>query len=298
MSTKQLEACKICNVSDWSVSYAGPIRLGQFGQYRDAVVSRCNSCQVEYLPPKRDNIMEFYQSGEYRESVDEGSNIETFLQLHDAEHLNDLKFLKSIPIRGKVIADVGCGGGSFLDLVSGYASVTLAIEPTRTYHKSLRDRGHLVFPDVSNALDEWRGRVDVVTSLNVIEHVEDPVSFLQELRLLLADDGIAVITTPNLNDILVEVGVEAYRSFFYRDVHIFNFNENALRVATQAAGFREFTPFYMHDFNFANFVNWLTLGKPTGNSGKTGLGKLFDHIWQATLEEKGFADTLGAYIRA
>jgi SAM-dependent methyltransferase len=44
------------------------------------------------------------------------------------------------------------------------------------------------------------GRYGLVTSIEVIEHVESPIGFLRNIGRLLKPDGIAVITTPNVDN--------------------------------------------------------------------------------------------------
>jgi SAM-dependent methyltransferase len=48
---------------------------------------------------------------------------------------------------------------------------------------------------------------DVVIAGEVIEHVDDPGLFLDAMRVLLADDGLLVLTTPNASGLLSAVGV-------------------------------------------------------------------------------------------
>jgi len=42
---------------------------------------------------------------------------------------------------------------------------------------------------------------DLVTAIEVIEHVESPIGFLRNVRSLLAPTGVAVITTPNVDSL-------------------------------------------------------------------------------------------------
>jgi 2-polyprenyl-3-methyl-5-hydroxy-6-metoxy-1,4-benzoquinol methylase len=42
---------------------------------------------------------------------------------------------------------------------------------------------------------------DLVTAIEVIEHVENPIAFLRNVRRLLAPSGIAVLTTPNVDSL-------------------------------------------------------------------------------------------------
>ncbi|MCC5952851.1 MAG: class I SAM-dependent methyltransferase [Acidimicrobiia bacterium] len=45
------------------------------------------------------------------------------------------------------------------------------------------------------------GRFDLVTAVEVIEHLEAPISFLRNIAKLLAPNGVAVLTTPYLDSL-------------------------------------------------------------------------------------------------
>lgn len=291
------ELCPVCGERRWQTAYQGPIRQGSFGKLTEGEVYRCTSCEVEYLPPVKTDLTSYYQSGEYRSDVGESPDVSNYFHLHDTEQFARFGLLHDIPIRDRIIADVGCGGGSFLDGVHGFASQAIAIEPAIFYHDSLRQRGYGVYPDVASAIPEWQGQIDLATCFSVIEHVEQPVLLLQEMRSLLASDGWLLLSTPNRNDILLQLDCTAYRSFFYRTVHVFYFNEHALKRLASAAGFSRCEIRYVHRYNYSNFVGWLRDGRPTGNKGQTVLGAEFDRLWQSTLESRGVADYLYAYLR-
>lgn len=291
-----MDPCKICGAADWVVSYDGPVRSGTFGKSVHGVVYKCGKCGVEFLPPQVDDLEAYYRDGTYRDSVNESSDIGRYFSLHDGEQLKKYGVLEGIPLRGRVFADVGCGGGSFLDGVKGFASKTIAIEPTITYHQSLKARGHVVYKDALSALAECKGSIDVATAFSVIEHVENPVSFLREVRALLANDGQLILSTPNLKDFLLQSLVSSYRGFFYRTAHIHYFDQSGLKMAAEAAGYSSVSFKYVHRFNFSNFMGWLLENKPTGNSTRTVLGAPFDAIWGSQLEASGASDYLYAYL--
>jgi hypothetical protein len=45
------------------------------------------------------------------------------------------------------------------------------------------------------------GQFDLVTAVEVVEHLESPIGFLRGVRELLTDDGVAILTTPNVDSL-------------------------------------------------------------------------------------------------
>jgi SAM-dependent methyltransferase len=288
----------VCGTTDWQTAYEGPIRAGTFGQECPGLIARCGRCGVHMLASPRDLDETYYASGQYRADVGEGLDPESFFARHDHEQFARMALLERLPLRGRTVADVGCAGGSFLDAVSGFARQTVAIEPSSSYHNSLRTRGHQVYSDLTAARTDWAGRIDLAVSFSVIEHVDHPVAFLEGIRSLLAPSGVALVSTPNLDDVLMQCECEPYRRFFYRVVHRYYFGPAALKMAAQAAGFQQCDIVFRHRFPFSNFIGWLRDGRPTGAHGSTALGGGFDRLWTASLETSGAADYLYAFLTA
>jgi SAM-dependent methyltransferase len=289
--------CPVCGAHQWTTAYTGPIRDGVFGRECDGRVIRCGRCTVEILAEPRRDLAQDYADGSYRTHVGESSDAESFFALHDGEQFTRLAMLERVPLRGRIVVDVGCGGGSFLDAVAGLAATTIAIEPSQSYHASLAKRRHQVYSDIGGALGGWAGKVDLAVSFSVIEHVADPVAFLADVRSLLTPSGMALVSTPNRDDVLLAAGCEAYRRFFYRVVHRFYFDAASLRQTATAARFGSCEVVYRHRFGFANFVNWLMRERPDAGQSRSPLDHQFDRIWTTTLEESGRADYLYAFLR-
>src|SRR3954471_5165540 len=126
--------CPICSSTHLVQAYQGKVRAGRFGNVVEAVVWRCSSCEMEWLPPTQPDLARFYESDEYRVSVDGHADPAEFHRLHDANSVRWLTQIDGALLRGATIADVGCGAGSFLDGVAGYARDVVAIEPARSFH--------------------------------------------------------------------------------------------------------------------------------------------------------------------
>lgn len=115
----------------------------------------------------------------------------------------DEKALK--PLAGKRAIDVGCGAGLLAEPLARLgAEVTgvdaagenVAVAAAHAAGSGLAIRyahGDIADP----AFAEPLGRFDLVTSMEVIEHVVDPSAFLDALAARLADGGLMILSTPN-----------------------------------------------------------------------------------------------------
>ena len=288
--------CAVCQSNAVRLTYRGPVRDGAFGSAIPAAVTRCEECGVERLEDVQ-LPSDYYVGDAYRQELQEPPDVEGYLERHDTEQYARFGLMESIRLRNAVVVDVGCAGGSFLDSIAGFARTTIGVEPGTAYCASLRSRGHEVYDSAESALQDWRDRVDVVCCFSVIEHVEDPVGLLSSMRALLRKGRVAVVSTPNRDDILMRLGGDAYRSFFYRKVHRFYFDGASLTRAASAAGFDGTRLRYVHRFGHANFTTWLGDRRPGGET-ESPLGAVFDQTWRATLEARGLADYLYAYLQA
>jgi CMP-N,N'-diacetyllegionaminic acid synthase len=284
--------CPVCAIGQAEIIYDGPVRAGVFGTFVPGRISRCAGCGLDQLQVAQALDDEVYRTGEYREMVGETKDARGFLDLHDGEQLEKLPFVSPHLRRGAVVADIGCGGGAFLDLVKGLAGSTLAIELTESFHASLRARGHRVFPHADDCARSHASGVDLAVSFSVIEHVPDPVQFLRAIGALLRPSGRLVISTPNRNDLLMKQGLPDYQAFFYRLVHRFYFDAGSLRRTCERAGLEVVELRYQQRFGFSNFANWLAQKRPTGRNPEPLLSPAFDKIWRSELERDGVADYL------
>ena len=104
-----------------------------------------------------------------------------------------------------------------MDAIKGVASETFGIEPCQDLHENLKFRGHKTFTDVNSARKILMARVDVLISFGVIEHVENPIQYLQDIFDLLKPNGVCYLETDNLNDILnsIATGQATISTAFY-----------------------------------------------------------------------------------
>jgi SAM-dependent methyltransferase len=297
MSVKNLNACEICNSSDWKAAYYGPVRDGAFGQLTvPRIVGRCSGCGVERLEESGAKGDEFYNSNEYRSLLSQPTDAMGFLQEHDNLQLLNLQQLWPLSLRGKVIADVGCAAGSFLDHVRGLVAGATAIEPNTDYHESLSKRGYDVFSNTKEACNAGLA-FDWAFSFGVIEHVANPREFLSEIGSILKPEGRLQLSTPNRKDVLMSLLPTDYPSFFYRSVHRWYFDRDSLTSCAKHAGLKIIEIRCSHRFGLSNAITWLRDRRPGGRDSMPIVGKpLFDDVWARGLEEQDAGDYLFAVL--
>lgn len=287
-----LMKCKICETESFSVLYHGRIRTGGFGNLSDEkqTVFCCESCGAGFLPDAGFD----YEDREYREAVDGAADVRLFQGLYDGEQVEKLTVTGSEGYRNAIIADIGCGGGSFLDFVSGVAGETIAVEPCESFQIKLAEK-HNVYSYVREALVLWAGKVDLAVSFAVMEHVDDPLLFLQEIRQLIKPGGKVLISTPNYDDWLLKFLPDIYESFFYRQAHQWYFNGRSIQKLANYAGFKSVELVYKNRFDLSNTLHWLRDHRPTG-IGKTETFTEMDCSYKSLLERSGKADFIYAWL--
>ena len=149
------------------------------------------------------------------------------------------------PRKGKLL-DVGCGEGLFLELASkdGWKIAGTEISPFAvTYVKKRLGpnmlQGELIdirFPD---------NKFDAITMWHVLEHTTNPLVMLKEIRRILKDDGVFILAIPNLNNIVSQWAyrlVKGKKMHLFdpsdRELHLYHFTPEAIRLALEKTGFR------------------------------------------------------------
>jgi 2-polyprenyl-3-methyl-5-hydroxy-6-metoxy-1,4-benzoquinol methylase len=144
----------------------------------------------------------------------------------------------------RVALDVGCSAGVLArELVAQGAVVDgIEMDPVAAAEAATVCRRVLV-GDVESLELPNEGRYDVILMADLIEHLKDPVKVMARLRPLLGADGVVLLTTPNVANWSIRLGLLAGR-WDYSDrglldrTHLRFFTRRTLIAAVREAGYR------------------------------------------------------------
>ena len=133
------------------------------------------------------------------------------------------------PATGRWI-DFGGGAGAFARFLSRSGFDAFAYD---TGHGIEIAKANGVPVASAAMLDAFDGTVDVVSAIEVLEHVRDPVVVMDRMARLLRPGGVLIITTGN---VARRRGPLARWSYLVPEVHITFFSPSSLALAFRQAG--------------------------------------------------------------
>jgi len=143
--------------------------------------------------------------------------------------------------KSHTLLDVGCGFGFTLDYWNWKSDLdqsALGYEPPA--HGKLGKE--ILGVNIKNCYlaqgqDQTERKFDRVFSSEVIEHVDDPMAFVLELKAKLKDDGILILTTPSAEYIIPQKPQTMIRAALSPGLHRILFSKKALKELLSKAGF-------------------------------------------------------------
>jgi 2-polyprenyl-6-hydroxyphenyl methylase/3-demethylubiquinone-9 3-methyltransferase len=104
------------------------------------------------------------------------------------------------PLAGKSALDVGCGAGLLAEPLARMGAQVTAVDAAPELIEVAKDHAAgqgLPIDYRAVGVESVEGSFDLVTSMEVIEHVADPQQFIDGLAARLADGGLMILSTPN-----------------------------------------------------------------------------------------------------
>jgi 2-polyprenyl-6-hydroxyphenyl methylase/3-demethylubiquinone-9 3-methyltransferase len=152
-----------------------------------------------------------------------------FRPLHEINPLR-LKWIDRLaPLAGKKVLDVGCGGGILAEAMAGAGATVSGIDLSEKALKVARlhlyESGRQVDYQLVSAEDyaeQHAGEFDIVTCMEMLEHVPDPASVVAACARLVTPGGWVFFSTLNRNPksyLFAIIGAEYVLKLLPRGTH-------------------------------------------------------------------------------
>ncbi|PHR49834.1 MAG: hypothetical protein COA32_01485 [Fluviicola sp.] len=213
------DTCLICNHR----------RLDPLKGYEKHHLVRCNSCSFVFSQaiPSSEELEKCYQ-GYGRNDYLSPITIKRYHELLD----------KMEPFRKtNKILDVGCGIGYFLEVAKERGWEIYGTEFTDKAVDICERKGIKMQKGVL-AVDNYKAEeFDVITSFEVIEHINNPIEELNHFYQLLRKGGLVYVTTPNFNSVLRYRLKENYNVIAYPE-HLSYYTPKTIKKVFETTGFQ------------------------------------------------------------
>lgn len=184
-----------------------------------------------------------------------------------------LRAVSNFKPKGRFL-DVGAGIGLLVEEARKLGFDAEGVEPSRALQAAAAAKAipvHLgVIPTPA-----IRGPYDIVSAIDVIEHVDKPLDLLIAIRNLLAPDGIGLLVTPDVGSSTARLMRRKW--WHFRPAHICYFDRDTIRMSLARAGLSPITiarPTWYLPLDY--LVSRVTSYLPGGD--KIAMPKLFSRI--------------------
>lgn len=191
---------------------------------------QCRSCNVQFwLPLKAPNYKWYKEANPYKVRELAGSRISR------GYHKDFLRRYKSFPKNTKVL-DLGCGTGEFIAELEKRGCNVWGLDFDREANKIAKERFGLENVYFLSFAEFFQRRdlpkFDIVTFFEVIEHLDNPLEFIKNVKKILKPRGKIVLSTPYRERILANLN-----NWDFPPHHFTRWNEEAIMNIFKKCGF-------------------------------------------------------------
>lgn len=221
--------CKICERTNVSV----------YARKQKVVYYICNDCLCIYQHPSVDSTTRMlyanqeYQGGVYQDYVEAREmKLEHFRRRLKALH----GATSGTPV---TMLDIGCGCGYFMEVAGEYGHDVHGLEFSASAIAAASEavRPKILQADVETLSRSSQNMYDVVVAFDLIEHLDDPIGFLRQVKSLLKEGGTIALTTPDTKHFLRALMGSRWPPLAPMQ-HLRLFSRTSLSIALEKAGFR------------------------------------------------------------
>ena len=204
---------------------SGNFAITNFDYGKTGELQKCNSCGFIQCTDLQE-VVKFYEDLEDKE----------YENTRRERKLQEQRLIKTIgryKKNGKLL-DIGAGSGIMIEAAMEKRYDCTGVEPSRWLQQRASElnlpvlQGVFPHPKIKESFD-------IITLVDVIEHVTEPARLLKDINKQLAPEGIFLLVTPDVNSLAARL--LGYKWWHYRFAHIGYFNKKTLKLILENAGF-------------------------------------------------------------
>ena len=211
------QSCSLCSAVDPNFRLRSRVQLATFKSMlfeKEYDFGRCSLCGMGFLSTEltEEEVLEAYDES-YTPHLGERlwgryqSLVHFSLKRTALRQARWIKKCRAETLSSPSVLDYGCGEALFLDAFASSTPKSFAVgldpffgEERRTLRLKNGSVVHRLKGDLSTLGQAgFDKKFDFVSLWHVVEHVQDPVSLLQNLRLVCKPNGLLILETPNFD---------------------------------------------------------------------------------------------------
>jgi len=267
----------------------------------------CELCDVRYQHPGLTSEEEanFYSAEFEKFMTSRSGDAGGWLKAKEHINVNELTRVRRMkyldPYLGgvKSVLEVGCSSGFMLLPMANSGYSCTGVEPSGVFRDFVASKGINVHDSLSNLKNSLvDSQFDLIMHFFVLEHIANPIEFLQSQLELLKSGGRIIFEIPNAADPLYSVyDIPEFERFYWSIAHPWYFNETSLNYLLGQVG-QPFEILRDQRYDLSNHMIWARDGKPGGMSHFTDkLGMEMEEMYKKELIRIGKCDTLIGVIQ-
>ena len=237
-----VDSCALCGSS----TRTDHIRDGIF------TVVRCGACGLGYVTPRLapDVLPQVY-------AEDYWSSDNPSLRGYDDYRHEAPLYIRTFEKRYRLVEeftpkpgralDIGCAAGFFLHVLQQRGWDVAGVEPSTAIARHATETYGITNIHVGDlaAAPFAPKSFDLITMWDVIEHIPEPIAFLETAVSLLKDDGVLILETQNLDSRFARMLGKRWHHYKHLE-HLYHFDPKTIAIALDKVGLRveRLTPKY------------------------------------------------------
>lgn len=230
--------CTNCNSSDYVLIW-DDLRTWEYkGVFR---IVKCSNCDLIFLNPRPilERIGKYYQTDSYwGRDINKNETNSNFQKERQVSYGHLYSLINKFKKKGSIL-DIGAGTGMFLSYFKelGWHVDGLDLSKAAVNYAKKEFNIHLKCGDFQNYNFSPK-TFDVISLNNSLEHLYNPFKTLQKIKRIIKDDGLLIITIPNIESVGAKIFGKHWRSLD-PPRHLYHFSEKTIIKMLHKAGFEK-----------------------------------------------------------